>query len=51
MKEIEQFLEQAIKTRNGLNGIINKIQEKLPMTDAELILIEKIDRIYEEGTI
>ena len=51
MEEVEQFLAQAIKTRNGLNGIINNIQDKLPMTDAELVLIEKIYRIYEEGTI
>ena len=51
MEEINQFLEWAVETKKGLNNIISNIQNKEHMSDDDLILIEKLYRIYEEGTI
>jgi hypothetical protein len=51
MNELEEFLLWAKKTRESLDSVINKIEEKIEFDDDDYEFIEDAFIAYEQGSL
>lgn len=51
MNDIEEFLSWAKKTRQSLDSVINKMEEKIELDENDLIFLELAFVAFEEGSL
>ena len=51
MESIEDFLFWAKQTRQSLDSVINKMEEKIDFNDDDYDFVEKAFIAYEEGSL
>ena len=51
MKDVEEFLSWAKVTRQSLDSVINKIEEKIELDEDDFTFVENAFIAYEEGSL
>ena len=51
MEDIEDFLSWARVTRQSLDSVINKMEEKIDLSEEDYAFVEKAFIAYEEGSL
>ena len=51
MDEIEEFVRWAKKIRKSLSSIIDKVEEKVTLSDKDIEFIEKVYPLFEEEQV
>ena len=51
MKDVNEFLSWAKVTRQSLDSVINKIEEKIELDEDDFVFVENAFIAYEEGSL
>jgi hypothetical protein len=51
MNEVDEFLAWAITTRQSLDSVINKMEEKIELDEDDLAFLEKLYIVFNQGEL
>jgi len=51
MNDVDEFIAWAKTTRQSLDSVINKLEEKLKLDEEDFVFLDKAYLVFEQGEI